>query len=105
MGWLPGQDDERSADSDPARDSGAPSPGDSGAVPARNPRLAGFAKGGEWDMCPPSAFLAAVLEGASGPEWRCPGATADEMIGMLRQAQALESRAAAVKLGFLRSLI
>jgi hypothetical protein len=89
MGWQPSQDDDPDADPGPARD----------------PRLAAFAKDGEWDTCTPSAILAAVLEGASGPEWRCPGATRDEMVGMLRQAQALESWAAAAKLGVLRSLI
>ena len=105
MGWQPGQDDDRDASQDPARDPGAAGRGGSALDPERDPRLAGFAKDGEWDTCPPSAFLAAVLEGASGPEWRCPGATIDEMIGMLRQAQALESRAAAMKLGIARSLI
>jgi hypothetical protein len=71
----------------------------------RDSRLAGFAEGGEWDACPPSAALALALEAASGPEWRCPGATRDEMFGLLRQWQALESRAAAGKLGILRALI
>ncbi len=87
MGWQRGRDD------------------DQGAGPVRDPRLPGFAKDGEWDTCPPSAALTAVLEEVSGPEWRCPGATRDEMLGMLAQAQALESRAAAVKLGILRSLV
>ena len=89
MGWQPGRGDA------PGAASGA----------ARDPRLAGFAKGGAWDASQPSAVLAAVLDAASGSEWRCPGATRDEMLGMLRQAQALESWAAAVKLGVLRSLI
>jgi hypothetical protein len=71
----------------------------------RDSRLAGFAAGGEWDACPPSASLALALEAASGPGWRCPGATRDEMFGLLRQWQALESRAAAAKLGVLRALI
>ncbi len=89
MGWQPGRDD------------------DPGAVPGhpRDPRLAGFAQDGEWDLARPSAALAAVLEEMSGPEWRCPGATRDEMLGMLRQAQAVESWAAAVKLGVLRWLV
>ena len=86
-------------------------PGRARACPAspgggpRDPRLAGFAKGGEWDACPPSAALAAALEAASGPEWRCPGASRDELVGLLRQWQALESWAAAGKLGVLRALI
>jgi hypothetical protein len=89
MGWQPGQDD------------------DPGTVPgpARDPRLAGFARDREWGASRPSAALAAAVEGVSGPEWRCPGATRDEMLGLLRQAQALESWAVAAKLGFLRALI
>lgn len=89
MGWQPGQDGERGT-----------VPG-----PARDPRLAGFAKDGEWDVARPSAALAAVLEAVSGLEWRCPGATRDEMLGILARAQALESQATAVKLGVLRALI
>jgi hypothetical protein len=89
MGWQPGQNGNRSAASDRLRD----------------PRVADFAKDGEWDGCRPSAELAAVLEDVSGPEWRCPGASRDEMLGMLRQAAALESWAAAVKLGVLRALV
>jgi hypothetical protein len=71
----------------------------------RDLRLAGFVKDAEWDTCPPSAALADALEAASGPEWRCPGATRDEMIGLLRRWQAVESWAAAGKLGVLRALI
>jgi Domain of unknown function (DUF222) len=71
----------------------------------RDLRLPGFVKGAEWDTCPPSAALAAALEAASGPDWRCPGATRDEMFGLLRQWQAVESWAAAGKLGVLRALI
>lgn len=84
----------------PGRDPGLP-----GSVPDRHPCLSGFAKGGEWDACPPSAALTAVLEAASGPGWRCQGASREEMFGLLRQWQALESRAAAAKLGVLRALI
>jgi hypothetical protein len=58
------------------------------------------------DACPPSATLAAAaLAATSGPEQRCPGASRDEMLGMLCQWQALESWSAAGKLGLLRSLI
>ena len=45
------------------------------------------------------------MEGASGEEWRCPGATHDELIGLLRQWAALEARAAAGRLGVLRALM
>ena len=73
--------------------------------PLRDPRLSGFTKDGMWDACPPSAALAAALEGASAGEWRCPGASRDEMLGLLRQWQAMEAWAAAGKLGVLRALI
>jgi hypothetical protein len=79
--------------------------GEQAAGVGRDSRLAGFAAGGEWDACPPSASLALALEATSGAEWRCPGATRDEMFGLLRQWQALESRAATAKLGVLRALI
>ena len=96
MGW---QDAGRGADH------GAGDPACSGASPfARDPRLSGFAHGGDWDGCPPSASLAVVLEAASGPEWRCPEARHDEMLGLLRQWQALEAWAVAAKLGVLRAL-
>lgn len=68
-------------------------------------RLAGFAKGGEWDTCPPSAELAAVLESVSGGEWRCPGATDDEIVGIVRRWAAIESWAGAARLGAVRELI
>ena len=92
MGWQPGA--ERGSGGEPA----APLPG-------RDPRLPGFAHGGEWDTCLPSASLAAALEGACGPEWRCPGASHDELLGLVRQWQALESWAAAGKLAVLRALV
>jgi Domain of unknown function (DUF222) len=109
MGWQPGRDDDQGTGSDPTRDPHDPcghsATSPDAPVPTRDPRLSGFAADGEWDLQPPSATLAAVLDAASGSEWRCPGATRDEMIGMLRQAQAMESWAAAVKLGIARSLI
>jgi hypothetical protein len=81
--------------------SGLPGP----AEPVRDPWLPGFGKDGQWDSCPPSAALAAALEAAAGPGQRCPDATRDELLGMLRQWQALESWAAAGKLALLRALI
>jgi hypothetical protein len=80
-------------------------PGSDLGLPERDAQLSGFAAGGEWDDCSPSASLALALENASGPEWRCAGATRDEMFGLVRQWQALESRAVAGKLGILRALI
>ena len=112
MGWQPDQDDAAGEESRRASDlpGGCGAPGASAGLSdlggdARDPRLSGFARGGEWDICGPSAALAAALEGASGPEWRCPGATRDEMFGLLRQWQALESWAVAGKLGIARALI
>ena len=87
----------------PRRDPGLPD--GAACAPGRDAHLPGFAKGGEWDACPPSAALAVALEAASGPGWRCPGTSREEMFGLLRQWQALESRAAAAKLGVLRALI
>ena len=74
-------------------------------VPTRDPRLAGFAKDGEWDSCRPSAALVTALEGASGPEWRCVDASRDEMIGLLRRWASIEAWASAGRLGVLRALI
>jgi hypothetical protein len=104
MGWRPGEGSGTGDGPDPysnlpGRDIPDPPP------LGRDAHLSGFAKDGEWDACPPSAILAAALETVCGPEWRCLGASRDEMIGLLRQWQALESWAAAGKLGLLRSLI
>jgi len=110
MGWQPGQGSGPGGDADP-EPSGLPgTPGTPGTpcgpgLPPRDTRLAGFAPGGEWDTCPPSAALAAVLESACGEDWRCAGATHEELIGLLQQWAALESRASAAKLGVLRALM
>src|SRR6476661_4429163 len=64
MSWAPGQQQ--------GGEGGLPGPGLPGA-PAPDPRPAGFARNGEWDVCPPSAALAVALEGASGPAWSCVG--------------------------------
>jgi hypothetical protein len=71
----------------------------------RDPGLSGFAKGEEWDICSPSAALAAALEASAGLQWRCVGASRDELLALLRQYQAMEPWAAAGKLGLLRALI
>jgi uncharacterized protein DUF222 len=104
VGWQPGSD--RGTGDEPEPGSDLLGRGPAGDSPTgRNPHLPGFAAGGEWDTCPPSAALAGALAGASGPEWRCAGATRDEMFGVLRRWQALESWAAAGKLGVLRALV
>jgi hypothetical protein len=73
--------------------------------PQRDARLSGFAPEGEWDACPPGPELAAVLAAVAGPEWRCPDAEPEEIIGVLRRLAALESWASAAKLGVIRELI
>ena len=120
---------------EPARDSGSPgsvppAPGDSpsaGGQPAqesapadgtaargsgpeaadgqRDPLLAGFAEGGAGDTCRPGPGLAATITELSGPDWRCAGATDDELIGLLGRWDAIGSWAEAGKLGVVRELL
>ena len=100
MGRQPGQDDGTGGAPGPVPVPGLPGDGAPGA-----PRPSGFALGGDRETCAPSAALAAAAEAASGPGWRCDGLSRDELTGLLRQWQALESWAAAGKLGVLRALI
>jgi hypothetical protein len=72
---------------------------------SRDDRLSGFAPGGQWDQCPPGPELTAVLAAVAGPEWRCPGAEPDELIGVARRLAALEAWASAAKLAVIRELI
>ena len=88
---------------EPARDSG--SPGGSAAAPGRDPRRAGFAHDGPGDTCPPGPELAAAVAELSGPQWRCAGATDDELIGLLGRWDAIGSWAEAGKLGVVRELL
>ena len=71
----------------------------------REELLAGFAPGGPWDTRPPGPELAAALAAAAGPQWRCRGASGDQIIGILGRFAAVESWAAAGKLGVIRALI
>lgn len=96
MDW--GRSPDNGEDNERGRDSAA------GFDPAA-PLLAGFANGGRWDQCPPSAALAAALEAASGPEWRSPGATGDDLTGLLGRWAALEGWPAAGKLGTIRAMM
>ena len=80
----------RGAGAEPAPGAGLP-----GGRREPDPRLAAFAKGGAGDSCPPGAALAATLAELSGPDWRCDGATDDELAGLLGRWQAVESWAAA----------
>lgn len=115
MGWQPGK--YGGTGGEPVPGSGVPGgPAASMAQDAcrgqaglgealRDERLSGFTRGGEWDGCLPGPELAAVSAAVAGPEWRCPGAEPDELIGVLRRVAALESWASAAKLGVLRELI
>lgn len=119
MRWQPGPGDEPgdgrdgASGRDPRPSGGRCGParpardalGDQVGGGVRDERLAGFAQGGAWDTCPPGPGLVAVAAEVSGPEWRCPGATDDELIGLVRQWAAVESWAAAAKLGVVRELI
>jgi Domain of unknown function (DUF222) len=88
---------------EPARDS--ESPGGAAPAPGRDPRLAGFAEGGPGDTCAPGPELAAAVAELSGPEWRCAGATDDELAGLLGRWDAIGSWAEAGKLGVVRELL
>ena len=81
---------------DPGRDPG---------LPGGTSRLADFAVGGALDICPPGSDLAAAVAALSGPDWRCPGATDEELLGLLNRWAAVESWAAAGKLGVARELL
>ena len=95
MGRQPGQgDDGDGAGRDPA-------------PPGRDPRLARYAADGAPDAPPPapSGRLALLIDQLSGPGRRCPGADDDELVGLLRAWAAIESWAAAAKLGVIREMM
>jgi hypothetical protein len=96
MGWQSGQSGSAGA---------GPEPSASGAGQERNPSLASFASRGGVDALRPSALLALAAEAAAGNGWRCPGATADERVGLVRAFAALESWAAAGKLGTIAEMV
>jgi Domain of unknown function (DUF222) len=89
---------------EPARGSRLPSDLAAASGPSRL-GLGDFAKEGAADTCPPGPALVTALDELSGPQWRCDGATDDELIGLLGRWTAAESWAAAAKLGVLRELI
>jgi hypothetical protein len=73
-------------------------------VDGRDARLPLFARGDAGDRFPAGWWLAMMLDELSGPDRRCPAATDDELIGMLGRWAAVESWAAAGKLGLLAEL-
>jgi Domain of unknown function (DUF222) len=100
MGWQPGEGSGTGGQPVP----GPGAPGSPHGTP-RDARLSGLARGGQWDQCPPGPELAAVLAAVAGPEWRCPGAEPDELIGAARRLAALEAWTSAAKLAVIRELI
>ncbi|HET6193101.1 MAG TPA: DUF222 domain-containing protein [Trebonia sp.] len=105
-GNRPGQGPIRKPGAPGGRTAGAP--GVDGSQPPdgqRDLRLAGFAEGGAGDTCPPGPGLAATIAELSGPEWRCKGATDEELIGLLGRWDAIGSWAEAGKLGVVRELL
>jgi hypothetical protein len=72
---------------------------------ARDPRL-GLFGGDGLDRGPvPSGPLALLADQLSGPGRRCPGASGNELAGLLRAWAAVESWAAGAKLGVIAELI
>src|SRR5580693_2731942 len=97
-----GEDQDRHSEPPPPAD-GTPVPDP--ARPVRDPRLAAFARDDSGDAPTPSGALALLVDELSGPERRCPGATGDEKIGLLRAFTAIESWAASGKLGVIRDIM
>ena len=92
MGWQPGRGGGTGAGPDPG-------PGVPGGVPfVRDPRLAAFGGDGRAGGPAPSGKLALLADEVSGPGRRCPGATDNELAGLLRAWAAVESWAAGAKL-------
>jgi len=108
MDGQPGQEDGEGAGQD--RDPEPTSPPSGGPVPdpapsGPDPRLARFAWDDSRDAPAPSGRMALLVDELSGPERRCPGATDDELIGMLRAWAAIESWAAGAKLAVIREVM
>jgi hypothetical protein len=99
MGWQPGPGDGAGAspDRNPREPGSAP--------PTRDPRLAWFAVGNGLDALVPSGVLALAADQVSRAGRRCPGATDDELTGLLRAWAAVESWAAGAKLGVIAEMI
>ena len=108
MDGQPGQDDGEGAgqdrDPEPAPPpSGGPAPDPAPSGP--DPRLAQFAYDDSGDAPAPSGPMALAVDELSGPGRRCPGATGDELVGLLRAWAAIESWAAGAKLGVIREIM
>ena len=99
MGWQPGPGG--GAGASPDRDPRVPG----GSPPGRDPRLSWFASEDGRDALVPSGRLALAADQVSGPRRRCPGATDDELVGLLRALAATESWAAGARLGVIAEMI
>ncbi len=100
MGWRPGLGGGTGEcpDRGPGMRRGTPRPG-------RDPRFGEFAGDGSLGAPVPSGRLALLADELSGAGRRCPGATDNELIGMLRTWAAIESWASGAKLGVIRELM
>jgi hypothetical protein len=111
MDPQPGQEDGEGAarDRDPEPPPGYDRQGPGPAPSGPDPRLAMFACAGSpdgpWKPPAPSGQLALLLDQLAGPERRCPGATADEKVGLMQTFAAIESWAASGKLGVIRDFM
>lgn len=104
MGRQPGADGGVGASPDPG--AGVPGGGvPGGAARVRDSRLAWFASVDGRDALVPSATLAVAADEVAGPARRCPGATEDELTGLVRAFAAIESWAAGSRLGVIAELI
>lgn len=104
MGWQPGPGGGTGAGPDRGPEvPGGGVPG--GTPPVRDPRLAVFAGDGVEGAPALSGALALLADELSGPGRRCPGATGNELAGLLRSWAAVESWAAGAKLGVIAELI
>jgi hypothetical protein len=104
MGSHPDPNAEPAGDPDPEPPATPGAKAGPGGVP-REQLLAGFAHGGTWDTQAPGPELTAALAEAAGAEWRCKGASGEQLIGILGRLAVQESWAAAGKLGVIRALI
>src|SRR6202161_965361 len=107
MDQQPGQEDGEDAGQD--RDSKPPSasggPGPDPAPPGPDPRLPQFAWDDSREVPKPSRPMALLVDALGGTQRRCPGADGDELVGLLRAWAAVESWAAAAKLGVIREIM
>src|SRR5262245_1182936 len=71
----------------------------------RDDRLADSAQHRSGDAARPNAWHVMVLNDLTGPGDRCPDATDDEALGLMGRWRAVESWAAARKLGVVREMI